>query len=1609
MEIQMNENEFVTTQQTTSEDYALPQACYVPTEQVYTPLPKTAEEQEEMPEAVRNIYNSKLNEIYNDVSLNISSYQDANELNKLYDDIAYDNMKNQTYSTITELVDKGLPSTMALELYNNQKRYNEAYGAGLYSALADARVLGQASDNDIMLSAYLDSEDDSSELYTAMQNTMVNYQALDDMVVKANERNNERNIATKMAVGIGAILPFEQNWNAARILKNILKNRLGNDPDVQKIGDSWNMNKVAEAGRKALQRAATGSINDFKQILNDIDQDLLEEPKLTLGDRANLWNQIQNTTVSMNRFAFGAEIVGLLPIVKSAATSGRVAAATSGSAVKGVSKAALQTAKMATSADVLAGVGKFVSKPLQMLRLTGRKTTAQANLDSLLKMSVVERTIDPTASSNAIKNSSKAWLENGMSGAYSPNAYKVVPSLPSDNVNMLANAMEGIDDAQDAATAISLAQAMDSGITKGLEKDIKNEVLERFTDKYLQQKLNYVPRMENISMVSNDKGFSLYTLVGTGKNRTKPFANVKSAQKFADELNIHNGVYKGFVTNNTADVVVDSTGAYVRIQRDFMDGDKSATLGDLVSAAIKESELAGRTKGKGFSSSLVGRYLGGANLTADYTTRVLNNLKQADEGRILRLFNPYFKKLNKVSRKNGVVLDALREETAKQGAYFTTTSLKKAGITDDVIEGYRALKIMDDASWLTKMKTTSEGMLANDVKNINFGVKRIGLGKIVDRPDRSFINVVTDVVNENGEMVPKVVKTSMSDIKSANVTFVKLTHAVEGDNLIAINNASFKATNPSVMDTMFSYKPGRRLFSQGSGFVKQVVPTSVELANGTKKTIPASIRTLFAHPASNKVEEAAETLEAFRQEAILVSKGKSMAAAQKDIQKIKNWEAVGDFKEFYKLTQGDDALISLHPDAKLVFSRDGEKIMFGGEEVKDFNFKGASTSQYTNSEKVLQKKMRSDNEIFNPFNFDEAPRLNSMEEMTIAAENMARYSTIDEYSRLYADDFASAFGDYLDKNASNMHNLLYFNAEERGSSIPKNIQNQISNAQDNYRRMMSTNTKWDDWLESGMGWLADKLVPDLKNAGPDKLAFYRSLKNANPMRKAKAWTFNWFLSGYNPKQLWTQASASLNAINMHPANGTYTTMYHFPILAYMNSNDKSVLRKAVETFKLGNVKELQEVADIAKRLDVFTQAAPAGAFELGTKEAALSGTSWFDPSSFYLKGEYANRTFTAIMAAKEAYDKGFRASKMTNADFANLVVRQQNLYLNMGRAGTSELQRGLPGFLTQFRGYQMRFLESMLDGELTAAEKSKLLLGQAVFGGFKGIVGGKYAPKWYASLNSTFSDETQYTPLDELAYHGAVDYIAMSMGNNHSFGNAWSVGLGDLFTLALDTSVADMPPAMSMFSKPVGFMSNMYKEFMDYLSLDVEDKKFGTFLEGLAQTTAAKKQLPGGISYLLAGYYTLKTGSKLMYNGQLSLRSQNAMDAFLTAAGIRDISDDQSALILAEMNRAKEDKNEQKRIAQEMLGFALNAPSDDVQKMRLEQVKGMIGLIASEDPELANNIFHQVYSPENMRGVKQERYIKLLENMLPNGPYYKEQYRKAHEDAEARQQNTIEQ
>lgn len=117
----------------------------------------------------------------------------------------------------------------------------------------------------------------------------------------------------------------------------------------------------------------TMSTNDFKQILNDIDQDLLEDSGLTLGDRANFWNQVIDTTIGLNRFAFGAELVGIMPIIKAGSKAATTTAKATGSLVAGISKGALETAKMASSIDAVVGVSKTLSKPLGLLRVVGAK------------------------------------------------------------------------------------------------------------------------------------------------------------------------------------------------------------------------------------------------------------------------------------------------------------------------------------------------------------------------------------------------------------------------------------------------------------------------------------------------------------------------------------------------------------------------------------------------------------------------------------------------------------------------------------------------------------------------------------------------------------------------------------------------------------------------------------------------------------------------------------------------------------------------------------------------------------------------------------------------------------------------------------------------------------------------------------------------------------------------------------------------------------------------------------------------------------------------------------------------------------------------------------
>ena len=1590
--------DFISTEQTPANDYTTTQMCYVPQDPVYSPIESDDFTSYDAPETIRDIYNTKLNEINNDVEDAIYSYDDITNLNERFDYVADQLATNQSYATITDLVEMGFPASQAVELFRKQSDYKQSYGSGLYTALAETRMMCQANDNPILGASYTNPQDQTASLYESMQNVMANYQMLDDMVTKAIEKDNERGILTKAAVGLvsGAALPFEYNWNSARKFKNIIKKRLGNNKEVQEIGDSWSMNDVTTAARKALMREATGSINNFKQLLNDIDQDLLEDNFLTLGDRSTFWSQVWNTTYGLNRFAFGAELVGVLPVLKAGATAVKGGVMATGSIAKGVASGALKATVSATGLDSFAAISKVAKKPISLLRMVGKTKDAKEIVQPLLEVAQKERVINPDAYSSNLKNASRAFLEECMPGAYNPQALKSPNSVSIDAVTAFADTLDEYD-LKDAQEAIGLAREVTNTPMHKLRMETQGELMTDFANRYLSKQMKKTPTLENVNMITKDDGYTLYSYVGIGDDYRQPFASVKDAQDFADKINSNGGVYNGLLVRDNASVEATSAGAFVKVERQYLNGDTVANLGDIVSAAVKESKHAKNT-GRQFSKSWLGRFFYGANITSDFFTSRLNDLKQSSEGRIFRLISPHFKKVDKLSSSDKLILDSLQYETARQGAYFTTSILKSKGIPENVIEAYRSMKIMSDASQLLRMKETGEGMVANNVKNIRFKDVRMGLGQQIDRPtDRKTIRLVTGYKKTEDGLKFDYQDVDMSSLKSVDTKFVRLTNNLDGDNVVAIRTPNFSYTDPSIMDTAFSYKPGRMVFTQGTGFVKQPIIKMVEGPDGEMREVVTGVRTVFAHPVASKVEEAANIYEAFRQEAIKVSQGKSLIEAQRDIEKIKGWEKVGSFDKFYKLTQGDDPFITLAPESKLTFARDGEEIFYKGKPV-DFNYKGMSVSQYTNSEKVLVHKMRGDSEILNPFNFDEAPRLNAMQEMTLASQNMLRYSSIDDYTKLYADNFMSSFRDYINNNDSAIHNLLYYNPDSN-KTLSFDVKQRIKNAQSNYKRMMSTATEFDTWMESMFTKLADKLVPDLKDATPDRLAWYDKLSKGNPVKKAKAWTFNWYLSMFNPKQLITQAVASLNAIEMEPTLGGFALKYHFPIMSYLNSGDAGVLKKAAKLFG-GKFEDLKEVAEITRKLDVYSQAAPGGLFELGTKEASLGGSSWWDPASFYLKGEYANRTYTAIMAAKEAFDKGARNATIKFADVANITTRQQNFYMNMGRAGTSQIQTGFWGFLTQFKGYPMRFVESLATNkELSFGEKSKLFLLHSVFGGMKGMLGGKAANKIY----SFFSDKTnERTPFEELSYHGMVDYLAMQMGVNKSFGALWSVSLGDLFDMAMDTTLADMAPFTTMVSKPVGFAATTISEFRQHLGLQPDERSMKAFWSGYVTRLTSEKTLPGGMNNLLAGWYALKTGERLNKNGQLTAEGQDALDAFLTAVGFKDISEDQMSLIFAENEKFKSDEKEQEAFTNKLFAYHFNAPNQEESNMRAQQVRNQIAMIASDDLEFANRLIKKVYSNENMQRLTTEQKIQILQSMSQSYPRFKKDFQKMIDEARER-------
>lgn len=852
-----------------------------------------------------------------------------------------------------------------------------------------------------------------------------------------------------------------------------------------------------------------------------------------------------------------------------------------------------------------------------------------------------------------------------------------------------------------------------------------------------------------------------------------------------------------------------------------------------------------------------------------------------------------------------------------------------------------------------KFRTAAERS-EEDIKNV---IRMPMLNKIasVDE-DKTFLTVA---------------KANRNQLAGEDVVFIKMQEAIKDSNYIVVNKNMLEMRDPSFSNVLMSYKPGRTSFSSNSGFIKQVNKGVNEAGEAYIK----GINTIFAHYDHESVRRIAPVLEEMRQVAIKykdAAGGMSMTNAQLEFEKIAGREHTryANFADFWKACDGDDAIISLEKDAKLQYAHDGMKLQLPeGFDIDDYNFPGASMMQFTNSEKAMKKLMRSDAEVFNPFAIGDAPRLSLEEEVSNEIGKIMKYSSVNDYTDLMAEDFYSTFKnvDPALKRMAPKDALLHYDISR--VSDPK-IKGMMQNARNNYERMLSKPTAWDRKVEEVSKSIANWFKPGWNKSLDDsfRAKMYKSFDSMSPVRKLRSFAFHWTLGMFNPRQVFTQYMASMNAALLSPKAAAKVMPIHPILSAYAVSGDKSLLARAAKSFGVSK-QWMEDIVEGAKRLDIWSKGSFGGAID-----PAFRNNRWDKIGStiFFDLGEHANRMATAYIAAEEALEKGIKLKDASPEVVAQWLTRQQDLYLNMGRAGSTELQRGIGGVITQFRGYQMRAIDLMFDTTMTAGEKARFMLGNLVLGGTKGLMGTNLG----STIYNVSRDYGFNADVADLMYNGLIDDYIQEHGGTYSLGEFFSTNAGGLLELATDPLNPENLPAISAATKGIGAVAGIFEGLTLFGRQEVDGSLFSHTLD-IINTLALEKKLPPGLNNAATAAWIWNTGKRLNGKGALLDKDLDKMDAVLAGLGFHRIDDDFAQAIY---NANKRFKGDVAKLTEEGIrwqGLMINSSERD-REMYTQLFHAYISGLQEESPEVAREVLKGVMSSKNVDDYTSEQITRLI-------------------------------
>lgn len=251
-----------------------------------------------------------------------------------------------------------------------------------------------------------------------------------------------------------------------------------------------------------------------------------------------------------------------------------------------------------------------------------------------------------------------------------------------------------------------------------------------------------------------------------------------------------------------------------------------------------------------------------------------------------------------------------------------------------------------------------------------------------------------------------------------------------------------------------------------------------------------------------------------------------------------------------------------------------------------------------------------------------------------------------------------------------------------------------------------------DWVQTK---LADSVYQATGEKGTKILNTMTDLANTrDPLSFLRSWAFRAKMGFFNVNQIFVQSQGLAHMLAINPKDALQSFAAYLPTRALMFNDKPEIVSYVAQKMmtKLGwKAEHFEESFALLKRTGWQNVGREATFIDDMSDPKLYEGTvgKFLDKSAiFFTETERMIRLSSWHSAYREWRAANPRAT-VTNAELGKILSRADTMTLNMTNASKASWERGVLSIPAQFQSYNVRLFEQFWGGQLTLAEKARVM------------------------------------------------------------------------------------------------------------------------------------------------------------------------------------------------------------------------------------------------------------------------------------------------------------